>query len=206
MPTPDYDPSVPIVAGGGEHVDERIVNSGIDRRLTAVAVPNSHLVTIVDRYDESELVTAGRVVAHRTDVFPIGANLSFVLPLGGIEVFVRTFERGAGLTPSCGSGVVASRLVYSRLGLAPASEPVLVRNPGGPSTVRIREVGGVGRPTLEGNATYVYSAAVDLDKLLSGDVEFTSRRVFDDDIVAFEELNRKNLDAIARAGVKASFG
>ncbi len=47
------------------------------------------------------------------------------------EVFVRTFERGAGLTPSCGSGVVASRAAYSRVtGLDP-EQRLVVRNAGG---------------------------------------------------------------------------
>ena len=57
--------------------------------------------------------------------------MSFLLPLSEAEVFVRTYERGAGLTPACGSGAVASRAVYSKVaGIDPAL-PVLIRNAGG---------------------------------------------------------------------------
>src|SRR5580700_4900833 len=93
--------------------------------FTAVAVPNPHVIAVVDAYSEPDLIELGK----RADaVFPEGANVSFLQPLGDSnsdadlsEVFVRTFERGAGLTPSCGTGVVASRAAYSKLtGLDPA--------------------------------------------------------------------------------------
>jgi diaminopimelate epimerase len=59
-------------------------------------------------------------VASTPEIFPIGANVSFVRALSDVddeatEVFIRTFERGAGLTLSCGSGIAASRAVRSRL-------------------------------------------------------------------------------------------
>src|SRR5206468_12695519 len=61
-------------------------------------------LALVDKYVESDLVAMGERVASRPDVFPAGANLSVLLPLEPAEIFVRTFERGAGLTASCGSG------------------------------------------------------------------------------------------------------
>src|SRR5580693_7021911 len=77
--------------------------------FTAVAVPNPHVIAIVGEYSEPDLIELGK---RADEVFAEGANVSFLQPLdsavaddtGGIatEVFVRTFERGAGLTPSCG--------------------------------------------------------------------------------------------------------
>jgi diaminopimelate epimerase len=140
---------------------------------TAVTVPNPHVISIVASYSEPDLIEAGKRAA---DWFPEGANVSFLLPLDGNdsahddasapEVFVRTFERGAGLTPSCGSGVVASRAAYSRVtGLDP-SWRVLVRNAGGVAAAMIGVRDGAGEngawfPVLEGNATVVYRAEVD---------------------------------------------
>ena len=71
-----------------------------------MTIPNPHLVALVDKYVESGLIAMGERVAARRDVFPAGANLSVLLPLAPAEVFVRTFERGAGLTASCGSGSI----------------------------------------------------------------------------------------------------
>src|SRR5581483_8681083 len=105
--------------------------------FTALTVPNPHLITLVDKYVEADLVAMGEILARRH-----GPNLSFLLPIAQDDIFVRTFERGAGLTPSCGSGMVAARAAYSRLGRA--------------ATVSLRDW----RPVLQGNATYVYRAEV----------------------------------------------
>ncbi len=60
--------------------------------------------------------------------FPIGATVSIILPMSEGEVFVRTFEQGAGLTPAFGSGNSTSRAVLSQPCLAEPDQPVVVRN------------------------------------------------------------------------------
>ncbi len=122
--------------------------------FTAVAVPNPHVISVVDAYSEPDLIELGK---RADEVFPEGANVSFLQPLDDAEVFVRTFERGAGLTPSCGSGVVASRAAYSKLtGLDPAQR-LIVRNAGGVAAASIQVRDGAWHPILEGNATVVYA-------------------------------------------------
>ncbi|WP_405819067.1 hypothetical protein [Streptomyces sp. NBC_01390] len=148
------------------------------------------------------LIETGRRVAGSPGVFPIGANLSFVLPLAEDEVFVHTYERGAGLTPSCGSGVAASRAVLSRLGLVEPERPVTVRNPGGVARSLLQPVGDLWQPLLEGNATLVYEAELDPAVLLGdGPVEF-SGEVNMAEIGAFAELSRENLKVLSDAGIK----
>src|SRR5436305_560814 len=77
------------------------------------------------------------------------------------EVFVRTFERGAGLTASCGSGMAAARAVYSRVTPVDPGREVVVRNAGGMATVSLQVRQDRWHPVLEGNATFVYRAEVD---------------------------------------------
>jgi diaminopimelate epimerase len=144
--------------------------------FTAVAVPNPHVISVVEEYSEPDLIELGK---RADEVFAAGANVSFLQPLdsaAGVarEVFVRTFERGAGLTPSCGSGVVASRAAYSRVsGLDPA-ERVVVRNAGGvaASSVQVRD--GDWYPLLEGNATVVYRAEVTAAGDQAGPTEYAT--------------------------------
>ncbi|MGH3388609.1 MAG: diaminopimelate epimerase [Actinomadura sp.] len=207
LPLVDFAPAEPIVGQAGVAVIARTLPAfHPSHPVTAVAVPNSHLVALVDAYDEDELVETGRRVADDPATFPIGANVSFVLPLADDEVFVRTFERGAGLTLSCGSGVAASRAVLSRLGLADPAQRVLVRNPGGTAHSRLREVDGQWQPVLEGNATVVYRTELDAALLLGdGAIEFT-REVDPGEISAFDALNRENLAALDAAGVRTSAG
>ena len=99
-------PRTPRRRGGGPQSGGEARLPELDPALafTAVTIPNPHLVAVIDKYVESDLVAMGERVAARRDVFPAGANLSVLLPLAPAEVFVRTFERGAGLTASCGSG------------------------------------------------------------------------------------------------------
>ena len=176
-------------------------------RFTAVTVPNPHLIAIVADYREPDLIDAGKRAA---EVFPAGANVSFLLPLDASaqvstpappassdpEVFVRTFERGAGLTPSCGSGVVASRAAYSRVtGLAPERR-LVVRNAGGVAAASIRVHDGAWLPVLEGNATIVYRAEVDRDGRQTGQVEYAA-----DENAAYASLDAQNIAHLKAAGV-----
>jgi diaminopimelate epimerase len=167
---------------------------------TAVTVPNPHVISIVSSYSEPGLIEAGQRAAAW---FPEGANVSFLLPLDEAgqgarvpEVFVRTFERGAGLTPSCGSGVVASRAAYSRVtGLAPQAR-VVVRNAGGVAAATIRVHGGAWLPVLEGNATVVYRAEAGPDGSQAADLAWDAA-----ENNAYATLDQRNTDCLKSAGV-----
>jgi diaminopimelate epimerase len=178
--------------------------------FTAVTVPNPHVVAVVAEYSEPDLIEAGK---RADEVFPAGANVSFLQPLdvasrasipaplaasasAAPEVFVRTFERGAGLTPSCGSGVVASRAAYSRVtGLDPGQR-LVVRNAGGVAAASIRVRGGAWLPVLEGNATIVYQAEVDLGGRQAGPVEWAAG-----ENAAYAALDAENTARLKSAGI-----
>lgn len=89
-------------------VEQPIAQLGSDRAFTAVAIPNPHLIAFVDAIDEAELVRIGRVCESAPDWLPNRANVSFVEVRDAATLFVRTFERGVGLTDSCGSAMAAS--------------------------------------------------------------------------------------------------
>ena len=164
--------------------------------FTAVAVPNPHVIAVVERYSEPDLIELGK---RADEVFAAGANVSFLQPLAGgdaPEVFVRTFERGAGLTPSCGSGVVASRAVYSRAtGLDPERR-VVVRNAGGVAVASVQVRDGTWYPVLEGNATVVYRAEVGLDGSQAGPVNWAA-----DENAAYGALYEQNLASLTSSGI-----
>jgi len=163
----------------------------------AVTVPNPHVIAVVSDYSEPDLIEAGKRAA---EVFAAGANVSFLLPLSPAaqtpEVFVRTFERGAGLTPSCGSGVVASRAVYSRVtGLDPGRR-LVVRNAGGVAAASIRVRDGAWFPVLEGNATVVYAAAVDSAGSQEGPLDWAT-----EENAAYAVLDERNITFLKANGV-----
>jgi diaminopimelate epimerase len=194
---------VPIVTEERSFVDRVIPELDPELRFTAVAVPNPHIVAVVEDYDEDRLVEIGGRVerARGGGVLPEGANVSFLRPLPGGEVFVRTFERGAGLTPSCGSGAVASRSVYSLLSDVDPDLRVTVRNVGGVAASSIRIEDGAWLPVLEGNATNLFEAEVVPADLVAGRARI-ARTEFTEEITAFDRLNERNLATLAAAGVK----
>jgi diaminopimelate epimerase len=161
--------------------------------FTAVAVPNPHVVAVVPEYCEPDLIEAGQ---RADEVFPEGANVSFLVPLLPDEVFVRTYERGAGLTPSCGSGVVASRAVYSRVtGLDPGLR-LIVRNPGGVAAASIVVRDREWFPVLEGNATVVYHAEVDPSGRQLAPIEYAA-----EENAAYAALDEQNTEYLKANGV-----
>lgn len=166
----EVDPNVTIelpVTTLGE-VEVEIPEFADDLTFTAVSVPNPHLITVVDHFDVERFRSLGPVVTTPSERLPEGANLSFVVPLADGEVFVRTYERGAGPTQSCGSGIVASRTVLTALGLSAADDAVVVRNIGGPARSWLTAVEGGLSPALSGNGTYEYRAAVDVAAVVAG--------------------------------------
>jgi diaminopimelate epimerase len=205
-PAVDFDPGVPVVAGRSPAVQARLPELDPALAFTAVTIPNPHLVAVIDKYVESDLVAMGEQVAARRELFPAGANLSVLLPLAPGEVFVRTFERGAGLTASCGSGMAAARAVYSRLGRADPERDVVVRNAGGMATASLRDRQGQWFPVLEGNATFVYRADVDPGALgsLGAASEPAGREPYPDEIRAYCALDEQNATRLHAAGVETA--
>ena len=203
-PAVDFDPEVPVVAGRSPAVEARLPQLDPALTFTAVTIPNPHLVALIDKYVESDLVAMGERVAERHDAFPAGANLSLLLPLAQAEVFVRTFERGAGLTASCGSGMVAARAVYSRVGAAAPEREVVIRNAGGAATSSLRVTDGRWFPVLAGNATFVYRADVGPAELARAVPAAAACEPFPDEIRAYAAADRENTGRLHAAGIETA--
>jgi diaminopimelate epimerase len=149
----------PMAIGALENVDRPITGLPSRRAFTAVAMPNPHLVAFVDTVDEAELIRVGTVCESAPDWLPNRANVSFV-EVRGANLFVRTFERGVGLTDSCGSAMGASTYAACLTGRIAFGVPATVFNKGG----RIRaEASADGMVTLSGNATVEWTGSVDVD-------------------------------------------
>jgi diaminopimelate epimerase len=195
---------VPVVTGRSPLIKAGLPELDPALTFTAVTVPNPHLVAVIEDYVEADLAAMGERVAARQDVFPAGANLSVLLPLAAEEVFVRTYERGAGLTASCGSGMAASRAVYSRTSGIDPDRKVVVRNAGGVAAVSMRVRLGQWHPVLQGNATFVYRADVDPAALAVAAPGEADREFYSAEIGAYDALDRDNAIRLRTAGIQTS--
>lgn len=145
-----------------------------DREFVAVSMPNPHLVSFVDAVDEAELVALGSWCEGAPALLPARANVSFV-EMRGDDLFVRTFERGVGLTNSCGSAMAASVFAAGLSRRVAWGQETTVFNKGG--LVR-GSASADGMVTILGNATFEYDAVVEMDPATGavGAVEILARR------------------------------
>ncbi|HEU0045358.1 diaminopimelate epimerase [Sphingomonas sp.] len=172
----------PMNIGEVEHVDAPLSRLGSARAFTAVAMPNPHLVAFVEEIDEDELVAVGEAAQDQPAWMPNRANVSFVeLREGGL--FVRTYERGVGLTDSCGSAMAASTYAACLTGRIAFDTEITVWNKGG--LVRAdAEIGG--EVTLSGNATWEWEGSVDIDPATGAVSDVQVDRRFADEAAAWE--------------------
>ena len=116
-----------------------------------------HAVVVVAEAERAEVIAHGRAI-RRSAIFPRGTNVNFVQVTDSAKLIVRTYERGVeDETLACGTGVVASALVTSRVHRLPLPLCVKVRG-GDVLTVNARAEGDLFREvTLTGPATEVFS-------------------------------------------------
>jgi diaminopimelate epimerase len=122
-----------------------------------------HYVKIEMNVPELDVYNKGRKIRYSDRFAKEGTNVNFVEanPEG---IFVRTYERGVeDETYSCGTGVTASALVASLVGVAGASRNCKVKTRGGNLMVHFERAGDSFKNIwLEGPAAYVFKGEVAL--------------------------------------------
>lgn len=172
----------PLRIDAETNVQAVIPHLGSNRAFTAVAIPNPHLIAFVDKVDEAELVAVGERCEAAPDWLPNRANVSFVELRGPAALFVRTFERGVGLTDSCGSAMAAATFAACLTERVTFGEEITVFNAGGLVRACAEADGMV---SLSGNATFEWegSVEIDLDRAQAGNLKVERR--FGDEVAAW---------------------
>jgi len=155
--------SVPLVMPGTDFIDRAIPELSPDLRFTAVSAPNPHIIARTPSLDDAVLSAAGAMANSYIPILPERANVSLFAPRDRHSLVISTYERGVGLTASCGSAMAATTLVACLLGEAAWGEQITVYNKGGFVRTRAERQSSSYRLWLSGNATFVYAAAVDFD-------------------------------------------
>ncbi|EDL66083.1 diaminopimelate epimerase [Bacillus sp. SG-1] len=146
-------------------IDEKVPEISAALTFTAVAVPNPHLISIVENEHilSNEQKSISESVNGPNNLFPDGVNVSFVQSLGTDGIYVRTFERGVGFTNACGTAMSASTLVTCLSGLNEFEKEIDVFNNGGKVRVIVHKNDEQFSMDLIGNATYTSRYKLDLD-------------------------------------------
>lgn len=151
---------------------------------TAISVGNPHIVARVDKCDLELLEQLGEKVKSLKEVFPNGVNISFVELRGKNHIFVTTFERGAGITPSCGTAMTSSATAMALQGVCSYEQDIIVENRGGVVRCVCSNTPALAT-TLIGNATFTESGVVDFD---GKSFAYTSQKSFSEEIEAWDNF------------------
>jgi len=136
----------------GEDVSLHFINSGVP-----------HVIAPVARVDMVDVLACGAAIRRHKLFAPKGANVNFLEKLGPQRIAIRTFERGVeGETLACGTGVVASALIFSVLENVAGPIDVLVHG-GSELSVSFDRAGDQFRNvTLTGPAEFVFEGTIEL--------------------------------------------
>ncbi|GAH36149.1 unnamed protein product, partial [marine sediment metagenome] len=100
-------------------------------KFTAVSIGNPHAVIFTKNIiNDNDLNKYGALIESNI-LFPKRTNVEFVKVLSKEEAILRVFERGVGVTNSCGTGTCAAVVAGTILGLFSENTPVTVHNDGG---------------------------------------------------------------------------
>lgn len=141
----------------GRHIEQAFDVDGHSVKLSAVSMGNPHVVTF-DLVQGQEAKLGPRL--EKDPRFTAGANVGFAKVRGQDDLDLVVWERGVGFTLACGTGACAAAVAAVESGRATRHQPITVRLPGGPLTIR---VGDPGSPIeMTGPARKVFDGEIEL--------------------------------------------
>ena len=112
-------------------IDESIKVLDKTFQFTGISMGNPHAIIFVEnQLDDNDLIKYGSAIEpHKR--FPKKVNVEFVKPISTNEANLRVYERGVGVTKSCGTGTCAAVVAGTLLNKFEENEPVVIHNDGG---------------------------------------------------------------------------
>ncbi len=176
---------LPIVCKNEYLINEKISDISNKYYFTAISMPNPHLITNTNNIDIEELKELGIKINLSRGIIPNGANLSFVKSIDDDNIYVVTYERGVGITNSCGTAMCASIISAVKNNYLSSNKEIRVINKGGYVLICVNKDYSC---RLIGNATYVFSATIDFDIDGLENIEFFKGNAFVNEIMDYGEL------------------
>ena len=191
---PTYGVRIPIatsssdfgfLAAGEKFIDSPLPALDDELHFTALSLGNPHIVACCERAGLEKLSQLGERVKELRNEFPNGVNVSLFEVRGRNEIFVATYERGAGITLSCGTAMTACSTAAALMGRCEYGRTVKVRNRGGMVQCLCHEEPSLATELI-GNASFEYSAilrdtddgSLEVERTKSFEAETESYRLF----------------------------
>ncbi|SHJ94896.1 diaminopimelate epimerase [Paramaledivibacter caminithermalis] len=141
--------SIPVITQKEIFINEiiKVGDSKIIASSILMGVP--HTIIFVNEIKENDVYKLGPQI-EKHDIYPKNTNVNFVNVINNRFIEVDTWERGAGKTLACGTGVCAS--VYAAYHLKYVGKSVDVHVPGGRLNIYIDDDN---RVFMEGTAKFI---------------------------------------------------
>ena len=136
-----------------------------DRQVAAHFVNSGvpHVVVPRDDLDAVDVRSLGSAIRRHEMFAPKGANVNFLKERGERRIAIRTYERGVeNETLACGTGVVASALIFAALKKIDGPIGVLVRGGNELEVDFQKEADRFRNVTLTGPADFVFEGTLEL--------------------------------------------
>jgi diaminopimelate epimerase len=137
------------------------LSAGPLREAVCTNIGNPHATFFVENLEAVDLAAVGPALEHHP-IFPERANIGVAEIRDGGSIRLSVWERGAGITPACGSGACAALVAAHRRGLA--ERRAAVELDGGTLDIAWREDGHV---IMTGPATLSFEGTFDSDLLMA---------------------------------------
>ena len=125
-----------------------------------------HVVMPVDNVDDVEVVKLGRKIRYHEKFAPAGTNVNFYCPLNKDKIKIRTYERGVeDETLACGTGAVASALVYANKTNIESPVSVMTKSGGWLSVYFESKTDAFYNIYLKGDARIIYKGEMSEDAI-----------------------------------------
>ncbi len=111
-------------------INEELKVAGNSYKVTCLAVGNPHCVVFSKFVDKEPVAEIGPQFENHK-AFPNRTNTEFVRVAGPNELKMRTWERGNGETPACGTGACAAAIASVLNGFSPINQDITVKVRGG---------------------------------------------------------------------------
>jgi len=180
---PTFGVEIPLSLHGGDFPPSLAAEGFVQRRIplldrelafTFLSTGNPHLVGAVEarsawlfgadgRLDTRRLAALGERANRLRDLFPKGINVSIFCRLERGRIFAATYERGVGITSSCGTAMTSCATAAALSGLCAFESTVEVWNRGGRVRCRPHRTPQGLVTRLTGNALFEAAGTLRLD-------------------------------------------
>jgi diaminopimelate epimerase len=136
----------------GEQAIVHFINSGVP-----------HVVVPVSRIDVVDVRGQGAAIRRHKNFAPAGANVNFLEKRGPKKIGIRTYERGVeDETLACGTGVVASALIFAATQKVDGPIKIVVRSGSELEVDFERDAEKFRAVTLTGPAEFVFEGEIEI--------------------------------------------